>query len=37
MLYVEFMKKFHLADSNAVMSVTLTSAPWAQKSLIATY
>ena len=35
-MYVEFMKKFLLADSSDVMSVRLISASWAQKRLIPT-
>ena len=37
MLYVEFMKKFLLADSCDVMGIRLTSASWAQKRLISTF
>ena len=34
MVYVEFMKNIHLADSNKAMAVRLVSAYWAQKRLI---
>ena len=34
MVYVEFMKNFHLADSKDLMAVRLTSVYWAQKRLI---
>ena len=34
MTYVEFMKRFHLSDSNQVMVVGLISASWAQKRWI---
>ena len=36
MMYVEFMKKFSLADSSQLMAVRLISASWAQKGLIPT-
>ena len=32
MVYVEFMKKFHLADSDEVMAVRLISASSAEKT-----
>ena len=31
MMYVDFIKKFHLADSKDVMAVKLISASWAEK------
>ena len=37
MMYVEFIKKFFLADSRGLMAVTVISASWAQKRLIATF
>ena len=37
MMYVEFMKKFHLADSNEVMALKFISASGAQKRLIPTF
>ena len=37
MVYVEFMKNFHLADWNEVMAVRLISASSAQKYLIFTF
>ena len=36
-MYVEFMKKFPLADSNEQMAVRLILALWAQKRLIPTF
>ena len=36
MMYLEFMKKFSLADSSELMAVRLISASWAQKGLIPT-
>ena len=36
MMYVEFMKKFSLADSSELMAIRLISASWAQKRLIPT-
>ena len=36
MMYVEFMKKFSLADSSERMVVGLISACWAQKGFIPT-
>ena len=33
MVCVEFMKKFHLADSSEVMAVRPISASWTQKRL----
>ena len=35
-MYVEFMKKFSLADSSELIAVRLISASWAQKGLIPT-
>ena len=37
MMYVEFMKNFHLADSSELMAVRLISASWALKRLIPTF
>ena len=37
MMYVVFMKNFHLACSNKLMAVGLISAFWAQKRLIPTF
>ena len=37
MMYVEFIKKFFLADSSELMGVRVISASWAQKRLIATF
>ena len=37
MMYVEFMKNFHLACWNMLMAVRLISASWAQKRLIASF
>ena len=37
MMYVEFIKKFFLADSRELMGVRVTSASWAQKRLILTF
>ena len=37
MMYVEFMKKFLLADSGEKITVRLISAPWAQKRFIPTF
>ena len=37
MMYVEFMKNFHLACWNKLMAVRLISASWAQKRLIASF
>ena len=37
MMYVEFMKNFHLACWNKVMAVRLISASWAEKRLIASF
>ena len=37
MMYVVFMKNFHLACSNKLMAVGLISAIWAQKRLIPTF
>ena len=34
MIYVEFIKNFHLADMNNVMAVWLILTSWAQKYLI---
>ena len=31
MMYVEFMKNFHLANSSELMAVRLISASWAEK------
>ena len=36
MMYVEFMKKFSLADSSELMAVRLISASWAEKGFIPT-
>ena len=36
MMYVEFIKKFFLADSSELMGVWVISASWAQKRLIPT-
>ena len=36
MMYLEFMKKFSLADSSELMAVRLISASWAQKFFIPT-
>ena len=36
-MYVEFMKKFSLADSSELMAVRFISASWAQKRLIPTF
>ena len=36
MMYVEFIKKFFLADSSELMGVRVISASWAQKRLIPT-
>ena len=36
-MYIEFMKKFPLADSNEQMAVRLIFAFWAQKRLIPTF
>ena len=36
MIYVEFIKKFFLADSRELMGVRVISAYWAQKRLIPT-
>ena len=36
-MYVEFMKKFSLADSNEEMAVRVISSSWAQKRLIPTF
>ena len=33
-MYVEFMKKFLLADSSELLAVRLILASWAQKRLI---
>ena len=35
-MYVEFMKKFVLADSSELMGVRLISVSWAQKRFIPT-
>ena len=37
MMYVKFMKNFHLACWNKLMAVRLISAFWAQKHLIPTF
>ena len=37
MIYVEFKKKFFLADSRELMGVRVISASWAQKRLIPTF
>ena len=37
MMYVEFMKNFHLADSSELMAVRLILALWAQKQVIPTF
>ena len=37
MMYVEFMKKFFLADSSELLGVRLISTSWAKKRLIATF
>ena len=37
MMYVEFMKKFPLGDSNEQMAVRLILAFWALKRLIPTF
>ena len=37
MMYVEFMKKFFLADSGELLGVRLISTSWAKKRLIATF
>ena len=37
MMYVEFMKNFHLTCWNKLMAVRLISASWAQKRLIASF
>ena len=37
MMYVEFMKKFLLADSGEKITVRLISASWAQKRFIPTF
>ena len=37
MMYVDFMKNFHLADSSELMAVKLISASLAQKRLIPTF
>ena len=34
MMYVEFMKKFFLADSSELLGARLISTSWAQKRLI---
>ena len=34
MMYVEFMKNFHFADSSEFMAVRLILAYWAQKQVI---
>ena len=34
MMYVEFMKNFHLAYSTGVLAVRMILAPWAQKQVI---
>ena len=36
-MYIEFMKKFPLTDSNEQMAVRLILAFWAQKRLIPTF
>ena len=36
MMYDEFMKNFHLADSSELMAVRLILASWAQKQVIST-
>ena len=36
MMYDEFMKNFHLADSSELMAVRLIFASWAQKQVIPT-
>ena len=37
MMYVEFIKKFFLADSRELMGVKVISTSWAQKRLIPTF
>ena len=37
MMYVEFIKKYFLADSRELMGVKVISASWAQKRLIPTF
>ena len=34
MMYVEFMKNFHLADTSGVLAVRLILVSWAQKQVI---
>ena len=36
MIYVEFMKNFHIADSSELVAVRLILASWAQKQVIPT-
>ena len=36
MMFVEFMKNFHLADSSELMAVRLILALWTQKQVIPT-
>ena len=36
MMYVEFMKNFHLADSRELLAVRLILVSWAQKQVIPT-
>ena len=37
MMYVEFIKKFFVADTRELMNVRVISASWAQKCLIPTF
>ena len=37
MMYVEFIKKFFVADSTELMCVRVISASWAEKRLIPTF